>query len=219
MKFSDEVMTVLRNFTSINPSIQFIKGEKRLRTVSPSTTILAEAELDNEIDHDFCIYDLSRFLGVVSMFDDPGFEVNGKQMVIRERGRVVSYTSADPEVLVLPPRKNIDATKGDTIKVHIKFEQLREIQKALGVLGMPDLVIASDGEKTILRATDVKNKDSDNYDIEIGESDRKFTAVIKAENLKLLPCDYDAIINTQGLIYFSGDKVRYWVSLEESSEF
>ena len=65
MKLSNETLTVLKNFSSINQGIQFKKGNK-LTTVSSGKTVLAQANLKDEFPKEFCIYDLNEFLSIHS---------------------------------------------------------------------------------------------------------------------------------------------------------
>ena len=67
MKLSNETLTVLKNFSSINQGIQFKKGTK-LTTVSSGKTVLAQAVLKDSFPQDFCVYDLNQFLSVHSLF-------------------------------------------------------------------------------------------------------------------------------------------------------
>ena len=70
MKFSNETLTVLKSFTSINKSILLAKGTV-LKTITPEKTLIAIANIDQEIPSDACIYDLSRFLSILSLYNDP----------------------------------------------------------------------------------------------------------------------------------------------------
>ena len=67
MKFDATTTQILKNFSSINPSIQFKKGN-RLATISSNKTVLARASLSQEIPADFAIYDLPRFLESILLF-------------------------------------------------------------------------------------------------------------------------------------------------------
>ena len=75
MKLSKHTLNMLKNFSDINMSIEIKKGNL-LRTVSVQKNILAQAELEDEFPKDFAIYELNRFLGAASLFDDPEFEFN-----------------------------------------------------------------------------------------------------------------------------------------------
>ena len=61
MKLSDKTINLLKNFSDINQSILFKKGNK-LRTISVMKNIMAEAEVQEDFPKDFAIYDLTQFL-------------------------------------------------------------------------------------------------------------------------------------------------------------
>ena len=78
MKVSDRTTNLLKNYANINQSIEFREG-KLLKTVSPLNTILASVEVEEEFPKTFPIYELNRFLGTLSLFNDPelNFDENG----------------------------------------------------------------------------------------------------------------------------------------------
>ena len=217
MKLSNRTVSVLKNFASINPSLQFSEGNV-LRTISPNKTILAKATLQDNIDRTFAIYDLSRFLGVISLFTDPVFELKEQMAVITSQGRKVSYTYADPSTLVIPPSKEIKLNDVD-VSFQLSSDQYSEIMKALGVMSFSDLAVVGEEGKIYLRATDTKNPSSDKYDIEVGETDKEFTAVFRTENLKMIPSSYDVSISSAGISHFKAEDIEYWVSIESNSKF
>ena len=69
MKLSSETLAVLKNFVSINASIEFKTGNK-LATISPTKTVLAKATIKDTFPQDFCIHDLNQFLSVHSLDKD-----------------------------------------------------------------------------------------------------------------------------------------------------
>lgn len=217
MKLSQRSVQVLRNFSTINPSIQFVEGNV-LKTISPNKTMMAKAILEDNIPSAFAIYDLSRFLGVMSLFDNPTFELEEKMVNIQSPGRKVSYTYADPSTIILPPTKEIDIGKAD-VEFELQQENFAEIMKALGVMSFPELVIAGENGKVYLRATDTKNPSSDKYDIEVGETSLDFMAVFKTENIKILPSTYQVSISSKGISHFKSADVEYWISIEANSQF
>jgi len=60
MKLSDNTLSILKNFSSINQSILVKQGSK-LRTISVMKNILAEANVSENFPKDFAIYDLINF--------------------------------------------------------------------------------------------------------------------------------------------------------------
>ena len=217
MKLNTRTIQVLKNFASINPSIQFSEGTN-LKTISPNKTMMAKAKLEDIIPSTFAIYDLSRFLGVVSLFEDPEFQIDERMVNIASPGRKVSYTFADPSTIITPPDREIVLEDPDVV-FELKQENFAEIMKALGVMSFPDLVVVGEDGKVILRATDTKNPSSDKYDIEVGTTDRTFTAVFKTENVKILPSSYTVSLSSKGISHFVSDDVEYWISLEANSTF
>lgn len=217
MNLNNETLAILKNFSAINPSIQFREGNE-LKTISPTKTVLAKAKLKESIDSTFAIYDLSRFLGVVSLFENPSYTVNENTLTIESSGRTVNYTFCDPSTIMVPPDKELNIGDAD-----VTFEMQRghfsEVMKALGVLSLPDLVVVGDGSKIYLRATDTKNPSTDRYDIEVGTTDKVFNVVFRTENMKLIPSDYTVSISSKGISHFQSEDVEYWIAIESSSTF
>jgi len=107
MKLSEETITVLKNFASINQSI-LIKNGSNLRTISIMKNILGEAKIQEEFPRDFAIYDLNQFLNGLNLHQDPDLDFTDNSYVtIREGKRKAKYFFADPEVIVSPPEKQI----------------------------------------------------------------------------------------------------------------
>jgi hypothetical protein len=63
MKLSNDTITVLKNFATINQGIYFKQG-KTIKTVSPQKNIMAEVTVEEEFPIDFGVYDLNNFLSV-----------------------------------------------------------------------------------------------------------------------------------------------------------
>ena len=57
MMISEETQNILRNFSSINPSI-LLTGNNRIATMSVMRNILATADIEEEFPEEFGIYDL-----------------------------------------------------------------------------------------------------------------------------------------------------------------
>ena len=217
MNLSERSIQVLKNFSTINPSIQFREGNV-LKTVSPNKTMMAKANLDSSIERTFAIYDLSRFLGVVSLFEDPEFELQENQLNINSTGRSVSYTYADPTTIVVPPENDLAIGECE-VSFSLSQSQYIDIMKALGVMSFPELVVAGENGNLVIRATDTKNPSADKYDIVVGTTDPEFQAVFKAENIKLMPDDYEVSISSRGIANFKSEDVEYWISIEAHSQF
>ena len=227
MKLSKNTLNMLKNFSDINMSIEIKKGNI-LRTVSVQKNILAQAELEDSFPQDFAIYELNRFLGAVSLFDDPEFKFNGKSANIGTTKHSVDYVYCDPSMIVTPPENNITFPDPE-VKFKLSQDALSQIMKASNVLGTPEIAVecgphmGTDTNTSIrLMALDVNNDSTDTFKVELEEtSDHTFSFVFKTENMKMVPGNYNVEISSKGISHFAlqGQKLEYWIATEASSTF
>ena len=81
MKLSEQTVSLLKNFASINQNLQFKSGNK-LSTISAQKNILVNAEIPETFPSDFAIYDLNKMLGVMNLFPDPEMDIGDKLSLI-----------------------------------------------------------------------------------------------------------------------------------------
>ena len=220
MKLSKNTLDMLKNFSDINMSIEIKKGNL-LRTVSVQKNILAQAELEDEFPQDFAIYELNRFLGAVSLFDNPEFQFNGKSANIGTSKHSVDYVYCDPSMIVTPPENNITFPDPE-VKFTLSQDALSQIIKASNVLGTPEISVECESGNISVKALDVNNDSTDTFKVELEEkSEHKFRFVFKTENMKMIPGNYDVEISSKGISHFllQGQKLQYWIATESSSTF
>ena len=220
--FSPATLTILKNFAQINKGLLFKPGQK-LRTISEMKTIYAEAEIQENIPQEFAIYDLNGWLSVVSLFKEPSFQFFENNMTIKEKGgrSSVTYHYAGQGMVQAPPDKKLKLPD-QTIKFNISEENLGTLQKAASVLQLSELVIESDGVNIRLGAENKKEKQGNNYflDVDGDTSGLRCKMLLKIENLKLLKGGYQTTLG-RGLANFShaGMDLHYWVCAEAGSKF
>ena len=220
MKLSKNTLDMLKNFSDINMSIEIKKGNL-LRTVSVQKNILAQAELEDEFPQDFAIYELNRFLGAVSLFDNPEFQFNGKSANIGTSKHSVDYVYCDPSMIVTPPENNITFPDPE-VKFTLSQDALSQIIKASNVLGTPEISVECESGNISVKALDVNNDSTDTFKVELEEkSEHKFRFVFKTENMKMLPGNYDVEISSKGISHLTmqGQKLQYWIATESSSTY
>ena len=83
MKLDNTTLHILKNFSSINKNILFKPGNI-IRTVSGTKSVLAKAVVGQDFEKSFAIYDLSRFIGTLSLFNDPELNVRDTHVEINE---------------------------------------------------------------------------------------------------------------------------------------
>ncbi len=221
MKLSDNTLTILKNFAGINNSILVKKGNK-LRTISVAKNILAEASVDEEFPCDFAVYDLNQFLNVnTTLFNAPDLDFNNDgYVVIREGKSRQRFFFADPNVIVIPPDKDITLPSED-VSFELSTEQLDKLLKAASINQLPDFsAVGGDGVvKLVVR--DKKNDTSNDFSVVVGETESEFTFNFKVENIKILPGTYDVVVSQKLLSRFSSNNhnLTYYIALEPDSTF
>jgi hypothetical protein len=220
MKLSDNTITILKNFSSINQSI-LIKEGSQIKTMSILKNIYAVADVEEEFPKDFAIYDLNEFLNGLSLHQDPDLDfTNESHLMIREGKRKVKYFFADPEVIVSPPDKDIDLPSQD-ICFQLEHSQLDKLKKASAVYKLPDLSVVGESGVIRLLVRDKNNDTSNEYSLVVGETDIEFVFNFKEENIKIIPGSYDVVISKKLSAKFTNEKynLKYFIALEPDSTF
>jgi hypothetical protein len=220
MKLSDNTVTLLKNFSNINQSILIKKGSQ-IKTISVLKNIYAVANVEEQFDKDFAIYDLNEFLNGLGLHQDPDLDfTNDSYLTIKEGKRKVKYFYADPEVIVSPPDKDIDLPTED-VCFQLEHSQLDKLIKAASVYKLPDLSAVGEAGVIRLVVRDKNNDTSNEYSITVGETEDQFVFNFKVENLKMIPGSYDVVVSQKLSSRFVNEKynLKYFIALEPDSTF
>lgn len=216
MKLSNRTLTILKNFSGINSSINVEKGNV-ISTVSRGKNILASATIQDSFDKDFAIYELSRFISALSLFNEPNLEFGEKSVKIFDnKKQEINYIYCDPDFILWPTKEQIEKVKDieGIVEFNLSSEMIQSLLKVSSVLKLNNICIVGDGENIKIKSTQINNNTSDDFSIEIGETDKKFNIVFDTENFKMLPQSYKVKINNR-LAEFKGDDIIYWVAIEK----
>ncbi len=219
MKLSNNTTNILKNFSQINQSILIKQGNK-LKTISVMKNILAEAEVEEDFEKDFAIYDLNQFLSGLSLYDAPDLDFGDSYLTIRDGRRRAKYFFADPDVIVSPPEKEITLPTRD-VCFTVATQQLDKLLKAASIYQVPDLSAVGRNGKIELVVRDKKNDTSHEFSEEVGETDLTFAFNFKVENIKIIPGAYDVVISSKLLAEFTNKNtdLKYYIALEPDSTF
>lgn len=220
MKLSEGTVQILKNFSTVNQSLQFKSGNV-LKTISPLKTIFVEATVTENFPREFALYDLNKILAKISLYKDADLGFDDDKINIstenKKKSDYIKYCS--PKVIVTPPDKPI--TFGDSdCSFSLSQEDLAWMQRSAGISGSPNFVFESDGEVINFIATDIKDDSADQSKIEIGTSEgAKFRVVMKVENFKLLEGSYDVSIAKKGMARFKHKTIdiTYYIAIEAAN--
>ena len=218
MKLSNETVSVLKNFSTINQNL-VIKGGNKIATMSAMKNIVANAEVIEDFPQEFAIYDLNEFLSAISLFSKPELEFENDFVMITEEGTSTSlkYWYSDPSV-VTTPTKDITMPECE-VKFNLSSDTLSTVTKAAAVIGAPDMALESGS----LKVTDKKNDTANNYalDLDVDSQSDNYKFWFKVENLKLIQGSYDVQVSSKNISHFknSTGNVEYFIALEPESAY
>ena len=220
MKLSEDTVNVLKNFSTINQSLQ-VKPGNVLKTISPLKTVFVEATVSETFPKEAAVYDLNKLLAKVSLYKEAELDFGEGKLHIttesRKKNDSISYCS--PKVIVTPPEKPISIGEADC-SFSLSQEDLDWMRKSAGISGSPNFVFESDGDKITFTATDVKDDAADQSTIDIGSGNgTKFKVVMKVENFKLIDGSYDVSVAKKGLAQFKNKKIAitYFIAIEAAA--
>ena len=221
MKISDNTIGILRNFSDINANILFKPG-KTLSTMSTMKNIMAQADVEEEFESEFGVYDLPEFLRAIDSFQQPVLKFNGTaNLKIQDEKSTLSarYAFADKSTLRYPSKQISMPDK--TVTFSLKNSDYESVKKLYTNLSLPDIAFKGENGKIKLVALDKKHSNSNESSVVVGETDLEFTAYVKAENMKIIPGDYDVALSKAKIAHFINKKVKvqYWIALEADSTF
>lgn len=189
MRLSKETYTILKNFAAINSNILIQPGNV-LKTVSAGKNIYVEAKVTEDFDVDVPIWDLNKFLGIVSMFNNPDLEFHDTHVVITNGRSSVTYYYSEPSLLTIPTREiKMPAT---VTRFDLDEKDLNEILKASSVLQVSDLrMVGADGKFTI-SVDDSGQSTSNSFEIVIDENytGKDFEGTVNVSEMKFIPGSY-----------------------------
>lgn len=221
INLSKETLSILKNFASLNSNI-LVKPGNVLRTITPSKNGMAEAKVSESFDTEFGIWDLNKFLGVISLFNNPNFEFHDKYVIISGGGsQKVKYYYSEPKLLTTPT-KNVNMPDS-VVSATLSGAAFTQIQKASAVMQLPDLSFVNKNGSIVAAVTDLKDPTSNNYEVEVGDYDGNadFKFNFQIQNIKLLAGDYDINFAKNTVAEFSNvnTDLVYWFAMESGSTY
>lgn len=219
MKLEARTIQILKNFSVLNPSLVFKEGNV-IGTITPTKTVLAKALIKETIPTSFTIMELSKFLNVLSLFNNPSLVLEENFLTIKDGSQQVKYSCGTPDNVVTPGDKEIKLPDPE-IKFHLTSSTLANLFKAMAVLNLPEISITGEEGILYLEAMNVKNPLADKFKVQVGSclDTQKFKMIILADNLKILPEEYNIEVSSKGIAHFKGKDVEYWIATESSSTY
>ena len=191
LTISEETYQILVNFSTINSSIVFKKGNL-IRTIANAENILGEYISEEYIPQDFAIYDLSEFISAIGICARDGnyptlhFE-NDDYVTIKGGNLSIRYYFSDPQItLKVAPEKEVKFP-GSNISFTIDQSDLKNLRDALAKFNLPEVLFRSRNGKVTVHGVDTENATSNTFwmDFPNGQSTGDFDLTLNTENLRV----------------------------------
>ena len=222
VSISNDTLSVLRNFSSINPNVVLKPGQE-VKTISEAKNILAVADITEDFPTEMGIYDLNEFLSVVNLVNDPQLSFGDNHVDVVGGNSKVKYFFSDSSILTTPQK---DITMPDCeVTVSFTDDILSQIRKAASALGHSEMSISATEDGVNIKVFDSKDSSANIYNIQLandaGYKEGQFEFVINISNLKLLDGDYEVKISSKLISEWKNTTkpVRYYIALEKNSNY
>ncbi len=224
LKLSPKTIDIIKNFSTINPSLLFRKGNI-LRTRNPGNNLYGVAQVAETFEQEFAVYDLSRFLTALSTFTDPELKFSEKSATIIEGDNKLKYTFCNIEDIVVAPDSDMKIPS-PFVSVNLEKTKLERVLKAQAILSLPEFIIVGNDGKLTLETTTTETKVTDSFVTAIGKTDKNFKVVVKAELLTKLMTSNDYTLDisrnkSEGILSFRAvnNEISYFIAPEPNSVY
>ena len=222
MKLSNNTISVLKNYASINQNL-VIKEGKELTTMSAMKNIIARADVEEEFTQEVAIYDLNEFLSCLSLFQSPNLEFDSTFVTITEENNPktsLKYFYSDPSVVTTPSK--MITMPSNEVTFTLDSSTLSDITKAAAVISSADLVLENSSGTPSLTVKDKKNDTANSYSTGVDtKGEGNFSFFFKVENLKLMDGKYTVEVSSKNISHMKNEStpIEYWIALEPESNY
>lgn len=217
MKMNERTLTVLKNFASINSGVVLRPGLIQ-KTVSPESTILVEAHLEDDFAETFGIYDLNQFLGNITTLNNPELDFTSQSVIMKDSELELNFYSASPNLIVSPPEGKELVMKDPDVSFNLTYATLQKLLRLASMNDLSNLSVLGKNGGIYLQAHEAKNDTSNFASSKISDYDgADFAVMFKTENLKLIPDDYKVEIKIGGFTCWTNktNTLKYFIALEK----
>jgi len=221
-KFSEDSVALLRNFATINDNIFFNVGNK-ISTITDTMDFMGTGSIAEDFPLEFGIYDLSEFLNVLSLVNEPNLDFSDTFVTINDvsGNSKIKYFYSSPEILTvakkMPSMPSVDLTfeLSDTV--------LSKLKRAGSTLGLEYMSLTKDENSLLnLSIVDIDNKTSNTFTTQVPcETEMEdFNLVFNLSNIKILEGTYKISISKRLISEFENTErnLKYFLALEKGSK-
>lgn len=211
MQISKQTLQILKNISSINPTVAFKTGNT-IFNASPSMSVLVKSVIEETFEKDFNIYDLTNFLSALDTMDSPFLEFRENYVRIASNGSYCDYYYCSPAIIgeeFLNLNQKNPKLESPVSEFILSEDQIKTLYKMSSVLSLDFLKISTDKDLNVSISVVDSNSDSQNTfktDTHTkAKEEFEFYLNLRVNNLTLIPSEY--MVKVQYMDTPSGDKI------------
>lgn len=226
MKLTENTLTLLQNYSAIQPNILFGQTPGKLKTISEAKNIFAVADIPESFDVEVGVYDLNEFLSALTLVSDANLEFTENVIKISSADlkTKLNYACANSSILTFP-QKDLTDPVYDIEALVFTTELLSAIKKASSVLGHDTFSLIKKADSPVVEAKvhDIDNTSSNAWSSVVSEidGDAEFEFHFMINNLKLIPGNYKVSLSSKLISKWECETVpvTYWIAIEHTSNY
>ena len=224
VKFSPETLAVFKKLQKINQCLKIVKDSTELRSLNESKTIAAYIEIAEVLPRNFCVYDLSEFITVLGVIENPVVDFsNDKYVLIKSENGSQKLKYIDGEESLINSYTDRKFTlPSEDVSIKVSAAQLKSVINAATALKLEYVGFRGEDGKVFLSAFSRNNgdgKDTNGYSIEVAETTDTFELFYRTESLQMLDGESTFTISKKKISQIENGKASYFVALDAASSF
>jgi hypothetical protein len=211
-------MAILKNYATINQGLIITEGNI-LRTMSKAKSVVSMAEVDEEFPVGCQIYNLDKFLQILSVFNEPEIDWQDKYAIIHSGKTKLKYGYGEDEDSVSPKPPTTMKDLPFPASFTMTEQELGKTLKMAKILeGIDTLSISLDDSGGQYSLTSSEGPNRMEYATEVDcTSDDEIDTSILIDDLKLLPLEYTVDVS-ETAVRFTNESYKIWYLVAASSD-
>ena len=228
MKLSENTLTVLKNFSSINSSILVNEGDVlQVANSGRGVYTLGKAVVEEKFPLTFAIFDLPKFLGAHSFLKDPELQFGETSVRLTSGKKSITFVYADTSTIKDANKLKVNMPTVD-VTVDISQDVLDDAIKAASIMGLKHISVVGNGETIKLfsltveegKKTTLSHSGLSEIDLETPTTEN-FEMIFEVDRLKLLSGSYTLNLSSSRIGHFvnKNQSLEYWIAADDTSSF
>ena len=223
MKFSNDLISILKNFANTSNVIHIKKGNV-LTVLSSSEHFYGKATVVEEFPHPVLLYDVMKFLGIIGLLPNAEIEIGEHSLTMKSGSNTIEFLYSEAFLVPETPTVRLNPDN-HCLKCTLTNTVLETAQRAALLFSAKTVSITGDGEtaKLIVGNTSIANR-TDNYQHVIGPCTETFNYLFTLDKLKIIPDTYEVVMGSRGtgdeamgIMHMKGKLAEYWIVCDPES--